>query len=205
LQLLDLARVRSESVQYIVGKRAFDIVFASAALVLLAPFMLMIAAAIKLTSQGPVFFRQDRIGLNGRTFKMLKFRSMVMNASSATQHTFSGDPRITWVGSLLRRSSFDELPQFFNVLKGDMSVVGPRPELTFFVHKFRSEIPAYMTRHNIKCGITGWAQVNGLRGSHTSIAKRVEYDVDYIRNWSFVLDLKIIAMTVVSGLSKNAV
>lgn len=206
LQLLDLARAKSESVQYIVGKRAFDIVFASAALVVLSPLMLLIAAAIKFTSSGPVFFRQDRIGLNGRSFKMLKFRTMVVNNSSSTQHTFTGDPRITFIGSLLRKSSFDELPQFVNVLKGDMSVVGPRPELTFFVHKFRSEIPSYMTRHNIKCGITGWAQVNGLRGSHTSIAKRVEYDVDYIRNWSFILDLKIIAMTIASGMAnKNAV
>jgi Undecaprenyl-phosphate glucose phosphotransferase len=206
LQLLDLARAKSESLEYIVGKRGFDIVFASAALVILSPLMLLISAAIKLTSRGPVFFRQDRIGLNGRTFQMLKFRSMVVNESSASQHTFTGDPRITFIGSFLRRSSLDELPQFFNVLKGDMSVVGPRPELTFFVHKFRKEIPSYMTRHNIKCGMTGWAQVNGLRGSHTSIAKRVEYDVDYIRNWSLVFDLKIVAMTIASGMAnKNAV
>jgi Undecaprenyl-phosphate glucose phosphotransferase len=206
LQLIDLVSTCSESLQYVIGKRIFDICFASAALTLLSPLMIAIAIGIKLTSKGPVFFRQDRIGLNGRPFKMLKFRSMVVNVSSATQHTFPNDSRITTIGRWLRRSSLDEIPQFFNVLTGDMSVVGPRPELTFFVHKFRKEIPSYMTRHNIKCGITGWAQVNGLRGSHTSIPKRVEYDLAYIRNWSMIFDLKIILMTVISGFAgRNAV
>jgi Undecaprenyl-phosphate glucose phosphotransferase len=205
LQLIDLASTCSESLQYVIGKRVFDICFATLAIAVLSPLMLAIAIAIKMTSKGPVFFRQDRIGLNGKTFKMVKFRSMVVNGGSATQHTTPNDSRITAVGHLLRRSSLDELPQFFNVLKGDMSVVGPRPELTYFVHKFRKEIPSYMTRHNIKCGITGWAQVNGLRGSHTSIAKRLEYDLAYIRNWSMVFDLKIILMTVISGFAgRNA-
>ena len=123
-----------------------------------------------------------------------------------TRHTEQNDPRITKIGQFLRSTSIDELPQFINVLKGDMSVVGPRPELTFFVQKFRKEIPWYMARHNVKCGITGWAQINGLRGSHTSIPQRIQYDLHYMRNWSMRLDLKIIALTLLTGFAgRNAV
>ncbi len=192
------------SPKYRIGKRVFDVAFSLGAIVSLAPLMLVIAVAIKMTSPGPVLFRQERIGLLGRPFQMLKFRSMVVNHSSATSHTAKGDPRITRVGRLLRKTSLDELPQFFNVLKGDMSVVGPRPELTHFVRKFSREIPAYMMRHAVKCGITGWAQVNGLRGSDTSLVKRVEYDLQYMHNWSFRFDLKIIAMTILAGAARNA-
>ena len=168
--------------------------------------MLFIALASKLTSRGPVFFAQERIGLSGKRFQMLKFRTMVVQdgSSSATQHTSRGDPRITPLGAFLRRTSLDELPQFFNVLAGDMSVVGPRPELTFFVQKFRNEIPSYMARHNLKCGITGWAQVNGLRGSDSSIPQRIQYDLYYLRKWSLWLDIKIIFLTVFRGLLRNA-
>jgi lipopolysaccharide/colanic/teichoic acid biosynthesis glycosyltransferase len=164
--------------------------------------MLFIALLIKLTSRGSVFFVQERVGLNGGRFRMLKFRTMFVQDSHASnsQHTHRHDLRITAVGRFLRRSSLDELPQFINVLKGDMSVVGPRPELTFFVQRFRQEIPSYMARHHVKCGITGWAQVNGLRGSDSSIPDRIQFDIYYMRNWSLVLDLKIIFLTVFSSL-----
>jgi lipopolysaccharide/colanic/teichoic acid biosynthesis glycosyltransferase len=164
--------------------------------------MLLIALLVELTSRGSVFFAQERVGLNGGRFKMLKFRTMFVQDSHASnsRHTQRRDQRITPIGRFLRRSSLDELPQFINVLKGDMSVVGPRPELTFFVQKFRQEIPWYMARHHVKCGITGWAQVNGLRGSDTSIPNRIQFDIYYMRNWSLVLDLKIIFLTVFNGL-----
>jgi Undecaprenyl-phosphate glucose phosphotransferase len=207
ITLLDVRPYAVDTIGYVVGKRVFDIAFSLTALLLVGPFMALMALAIKLTSAGPVFFAQERIGLSGRRFMMLKFRTMVTQTSkdSSTQHTARQDPRITPVGKLLRRTSLDELPQFFNVLTGDMSVVGPRPELTFFVQKFRQEIPSYMARHNLKCGITGWAQVNGFRGSDSSIPQRIQYDLDYMRNWSLWLDLKIIALTVFRGLlSRNA-
>ncbi len=204
-QVLDLGTMPVETVQYQFIKRTFDLVFSMAAVILAAPLMIAVAIAIKASSPGPIFFRQDRVGFNGERFRMLKFRSMVVNRSSDTAHTSSADPRVTRVGQFLRKTSLDELPQFFNVLAGDMSVVGPRPELTFFVHKFRNEIPAYMSRHTMKCGITGWAQVNGLRGSDTSIATRVQYDIEYIRNWSLGLDLRIILLTIISGFAgRNA-
>lgn len=194
---------RIQSFAYVIGKRTFDILFALAAIIALLPFMVAIAIAIKLTSAGPIFFLQDRVGQDG-IFRMVKFRSMYLNDQSDTHHTSFGDPRITSVGALLRRTSLDELPQLFNVVKGEMSIVGPRPELVRFVHKFGEEIPGYMARHVGKGGITGWAQVNGFRGSGTSIATRIEYDLDYLRNWSFCLDLKIVLMTVCKGLVNNA-
>jgi Undecaprenyl-phosphate glucose phosphotransferase len=202
LPLLDVRPYPVDTVRYMVGKRIFDLVFSLVALLLLAPVLLAIALLVKLTSRGPVFFAQERVSLNGRRFAMLKFRTMVVqdHASSNHQHTARHDPRITALGRFLRRSSLDELPQFFNVLRGDMSVVGPRPELTFFVQKFRAEIPAYMSRHNVKCGITGWAQINGLRGSDSSIPRRIQYDLYYMKNWSMALDLKIIFLTVFNGL-----
>jgi lipopolysaccharide/colanic/teichoic acid biosynthesis glycosyltransferase len=161
---------------------------------------------VRLTSRGPIFFIQERIGLNGKPFNMYKFRSMRAGPSSEsdTQWTTSEDNRKTRFGTLLRKTSLDELPQFINVLKGDMSVVGPRPERPHFVHKFLQEINRYNHRHALKVGITGWAQVNGWRGD-TSIDKRIEYDLYYLQNWSLAFDLRIIVMTVFSGLiSKNA-
>ena len=207
LPLLDVGTYPVDTVRYAVGKRLFDIAFSALACIFLAPLMLCIAAAIKFTSPGPVFFRQERISLNGRKFLMLKFRTMcVQDAnSSSSLHTSRDDSRITPIGRFLRRTSLDELPQFFNVLKGDMSVVGPRPELTFFVQKFRNEIPTYMARHNVKCGITGWAQINGLRGSDTSIPERIRYDLYYMKNWSMAFDFKIIFLTILNGFAaRNA-
>jgi exopolysaccharide biosynthesis polyprenyl glycosylphosphotransferase len=177
--------------------------FSLTLLLLSLPLLGLVALLIKLSSRGPVTFVQERVSLNGRRFKMLKFRTMYLQdpTDSNCLHTQRNDQRITPIGRVLRRVSFDEFPQFINVLKGDMSVVGPRPELTFFVEKFRHEIPTYMSRHNVKCGITGWAQVNGLRGSDTSITNRIQYDLYYLRNWSLALDLKIILMTIFNGLA----
>ena len=183
-----------------VVKRGADIVFSLAVLVLLAPVFVVIALAVKLSSPGPVFYRQERMGLNGRTFEMLKFRSMPVaaEAKSGAVWAKAGENRATPVGTLLRRTSLDELPQFLNVLLGDMSVVGPRPERPVFIEEFKERVPHYMLRHKVKAGITGWAQVNGWRGN-TSIEKRIEYDLYYIQHWSLGLDLKIMAMTVWKG------
>lgn len=189
-----------------VAKRAMDLVVASVALLVFGPLMLLLALAVKLSSPGPVFYRQSRAGLAGRTFEMLKFRSMPVNAESATGEvwTTKNDQRPTPLGRFLRRSSLDELPQFFNVLAGDMSVVGPRPERGVFIEKFRRQIPNYTQRHQVKAGITGWAQVNGWRGN-TSLRRRVECDLYYISNWSLWFDLKILCMTVWRGFRhKNA-
>ncbi|MDZ7290450.1 MAG: undecaprenyl-phosphate glucose phosphotransferase [candidate division KSB1 bacterium] len=195
-----------DSLAYRLGKRIFDIVFSSLALVLLSPLFLLIALGIKLTSPGPIFFAQERVGANRRPFRMLKFRTMRVSRrhDSDTIWTRPNDSRITRFGAFLRRTSLDELPQFINVLKGDMSVVGPRPERPFFAEQFKTEVPQYMVRHQVKTGITGWAQVNGWRGD-TSISKRVEHDLYYIENWSFGFDLKIILKTISNGLvHKNA-
>jgi len=205
--LLDVRPYAVDTVAYALGKRIFDVGFSLVVLLLGTPLMLLIAVVIKLTSPGPVFFLQERVSLNGRLFKMIKFRTMFLQSSRGSNelHTSRTDHRVTSIGRFLRRASLDELPQFINVLRGDMSVVGPRPELTFFVQKFRQEIPWYMARHNVKCGITGWAQVNGLRGSDSSIPDRIEYDLYYLQNWSLVFDLRIILMTVLAGLiGKNA-
>jgi Undecaprenyl-phosphate glucose phosphotransferase len=207
MPLLDVRINPIDTIKYAVGKRIFDIAFALAAFVFASPIILAIVIAIKLTSSGPVLFSQERISLNGNRFKMLKFRTMhVCHANESNcQHTSRNDPRITSVGRVLRKTSLDELPQFWNVLKGDMSVVGPRPELTFFVQKFRTEIPSYMARHNVKCGITGLAQINGFRGSDTSIPERIKYDLHYMQNWSLLLDLNIIVKTLYCGFnSKDA-
>ena len=196
LFLLDLRATPAESVVYLVLKRGFDVLFSTFALIVGAPLMLLVALGVRLTSPGPIFFTQERIGLNGKKFRMYKFRTMkVSDASeSDTRWTTTDDPRRTQLGAFLRRYNFDELPQFFNVLKGDMSVVGPRPERPYFVHKFLQDIETYNTRHFLKVGITGWAQVNGLRGD-TSIIDRVEYDLYYLRNWSLSFDLRIILLT----------
>jgi Undecaprenyl-phosphate glucose phosphotransferase len=189
-----------------VVKRAMDVAIASVALVVLAPLLLLIAALIKLTSRGPVLYRQERASLGGEPFQMLKFRSMRVDAEHQTGPVWAAqdDPRRTKLGTFLRSTSLDELPQLFNVLKGDMSIVGPRPERPVFIEKFRRTIPHYMLRHRVKAGITGWAQVNGWRGN-TSLRKRVQYDLHYISNWSPWLDLRIIVMTFFRGMiDRNA-
>jgi exopolysaccharide biosynthesis polyprenyl glycosylphosphotransferase len=206
MQMLDLTTTPADSLDYALLKRVFDVCFSALVLLLTLPIMVLVALAIRLTSRGPVFFGQERIGLNGQSFKMYKFRTMQMSAASEsdTQWTTSADPRRTSVGAILRKTSLDELPQFINVLKGDMSVVGPRPERPHFVNQFLQEVGKYNHRHCLRVGITGWAQVNGWRGD-TSIQKRVEYDLYYLQNWTFGLDLRIIFMTVLSALiGKNA-
>jgi len=179
-------------------KSIFDFVFASLILIVLMPLMLVIAVLVKLTSPGPIIYSQERVGFDGRIFKMYKFRSMRVDAEKNTGPVWAQkqDERRTPLGAFLRKYSLDELPQFFNVLKGDMSLVGPRPERPFFVEKFKKQIPGYASRHRMKSGITGWAQVNGLRGP-TSIEERTAYDLYYIQNWSLLLDLKIMIRTVI--------
>jgi Undecaprenyl-phosphate glucose phosphotransferase len=186
-------------------KRAFDLVLSALLLVVLSPLLLVIAVAVKLGSRGPVLYAQERVGLDGKPFRMLKFRTMNTDAESAgPRFAQDGDPRVTAVGAWLRRTSTDELPQLWNVLLGDMSLVGPRPERPVFIDQFRRHIPRYQLRHMVKSGMTGWAQIHGLRGN-TSIQKRVEYDLYYIEHWSLLLDLKILARTVAFGfLSRNA-
>jgi Undecaprenyl-phosphate glucose phosphotransferase len=183
------------------AKRALDIGAALACIVLFAPIFPLVALAIRLTSAGPVLYRQERMGLDGRSFELLKFRSMVVDAEkvSGPVWTEEADPRITPVGRFLRKFSLDELPQFFNVLRGDMSMVGPRPERPYFVQEFRGRIPRYMLRHRVRAGMTGWAQVNGWRGN-TSLERRIQYDLYYIENWSLTLDFKIIWLTITNGL-----
>ncbi len=201
--MLDLERTPAESAEYLSLKRSFDILFSAFALILTSPLILLIAVLIRLTSPGSVFFVQERVGLNGRLFKMYKFRSMIsLNDSSDSRWTVPNDRRCTWLGTFLRRTSLDELPQFWNVLRGEMSVVGPRPERPYFVEKFLQEIDLYNRRHYLKVGITGWAQVNGLRGD-TSIKERVEFDLYYMRNWSFAFDLHIILLTFLRGFSDD--
>ena len=180
-------------------KRAFDIVASALALIALSPLLAFIAAAIKLSSPGPVLFRQERVGLNKKNFTMLKFRSMRVNDAQDTAWTTDDDDRRTWIGTLLRKFSLDELPQLWNVLRGDMSLVGPRPEIPYFVEQFRETVPLYMVKNQVRPGITGWAQVNGYRGD-TSIPKRIEHDIWYIENWSFGLDMRILLRTAFGGM-----
>jgi len=206
IHMLDLRPTLAETGPYLFEKRIFDIVVSLFIILLTLPVSLAIALAIKLTSQGPIFFVQERVGLNGRLFRMLKFRTMRVGTreDGDTLWTCANDPRRTSIGVFLRKTNLDELPQFINVLKGDMSIVGPRPERPHFVEKFLEEFDRYNFRHTFKAGITGWAQVNGWRGD-TSIAKRVEYDLYYLRNWSLTFDLQIITMTLFQIFnSKNA-
>jgi Undecaprenyl-phosphate glucose phosphotransferase len=206
IHMLDLRPTLSETGPYLFEKRIFDIVFSIAIVAFTLPVSLLIAAAVKLSSPGPIFFLQERVGLNGRVFRMLKFRTMRVGTpeDGDTRWTCPNDPRCTAIGAFLRKTNLDELPQFLNVLKGDMSIVGPRPERPHFVEKFLQEFDRYNFRHTFKAGITGWAQVNGWRGD-TSIAKRVEYDLYYLRNWSLTFDLQIISMTLLHMFnSKNA-
>ena len=182
-------------------KRGIDLVIATVALIVFSPVMLAVAIAIWLEDRGPIFYRQVRMGLDGKPFEILKFRSMRVGAENETGAKWAerDDPRRTKVGRLIRAWSIDELPQLFNVLLGDMSVVGPRPERPQFVEQFRAEFPQYMLRHKVRAGITGWAQVHGWRGN-TSIRMRIEHDLYYIENWSLMLDIKILFMTLVHGL-----
>jgi Undecaprenyl-phosphate glucose phosphotransferase len=188
------------------AKRALDAAVSGAALTLLALPMALMAAIVRWTSPGPVFYTQERMGLDGRAFTVYKFRSMYQNAEESSGPVWArdNDPRTTPVGYWLRRLDFDELPQLWNVLKGEMSLVGPRPERPFFVEQFKHRIPQYMLRHKVKAGITGWAQVNGWRGN-TSLEKRIEYDLYYIENWSMTLDIKIMWLTVLRGLFQRSV
>jgi len=181
-------------------KRSLDMLISSAALLVLSLPLAVIAVLVRFSSRGPVFYRQERMGLDGKPFMIYKFRSMYADAEAVTGPVFASedDPRRTPVGRLLRRSNIDELPQLWNVLRGDMSIVGPRPERPLFVAQFKDKIPQYMLRHKVKAGITGWAQVNGWRGN-TSIEKRIEYDLYYIENWSVRLDLKIMWLTLLRG------
>jgi exopolysaccharide biosynthesis polyprenyl glycosylphosphotransferase len=178
-------------------KRTFDLLFASLILLLASPVILLIGILIKLNSKGQIFYLQERVGLDGEVFKVIKFRSMRTDAEQSTGPIWSkkDDPRTTRLGRFLRRFSLDELPQLINVIKGDMSVVGPRPERPHFVEKFKNQVPRYLERHRAKTGMTGWAQVNGLRGN-ASIAERTKYDIYYIEHWSLVFDLKIILKTI---------
>ena len=187
-------------------KRGLDVTLAAAALVILAVPLAIVAAIIRWSSPGPIFFGQERMGLDGKAFTVIKFRSMPVDAEAVTGPVWADedDPRATPVGRWLRRFDIDELPQLWNVLRGDMSLVGPRPERPFFVEQFKHRLPQYMLRHKVKAGITGWAQVNGWRGN-TSLEKRLEYDLYYIENWSVTLDIKIILLTLVRGLFQRGV
>jgi exopolysaccharide biosynthesis polyprenyl glycosylphosphotransferase len=182
-------------------KRAMDLLFSGVGLVLLSPFLMFMALLIRLESKGPIFYTQVRVGLDGKPFHMIKFRSMRVDAEENTGPVWAteNDPRKTKLGTLLRKTSIDELPQLINVLLGDMSIVGPRPERPVFVEQFRNVVPRYMDRHHEKSGITGWAQVNGLRGD-TSIIERTKYDLYYIENWSLLFDIKIIVRTVINAI-----
>jgi len=197
VMMLDIRTTPAESIPYLILKRIFDVLFSIIVLLVTAPVSALIALTIRLSSPGPVLFVQQRVGLNGRIFNIYKFRTMKVEdpRESDTRWTTRDDPRRTAFGTFLRRTNLDELPQFVNVLKGDMSVVGPRPERPYFVEKFLQDDAQYNSRHYLKAGITGWAQVNGLRGD-TSIAKRLEYDLYYLQHWSFTFDLQIVLLTI---------
>jgi exopolysaccharide biosynthesis polyprenyl glycosylphosphotransferase len=186
-----------------ITKRAFDLLVAAVSLALLSPLLLLLAALVRVDSRGPALFRQQRVGLDGKPFTMYKFRTMIAEADRMDAQAGLGvknDPRRTRVGAILRKTSLDELPQLFNVLRGEMSLVGPRPERVRYVEQFGASVPKYLDRHRVKTGVTGWAQVNGLRGN-TSIEERVKYDLYYIENWSLVFDIKILLRTIRAALS----
>lgn len=206
LPIINIRHVPLDNVFYRFLKRSMDILGSIAAIILFLPVFIIIPIGIKLTSPGPIIFKQERVGLNRKNFIMYKFRTMHVQKENEekVKWTTKEDPRKTKLGSFLRRTSLDELPQLFNVFKGDMSLVGPRPERPYFVEKFKEEIPKYMIKHQVRPGMTGWAQVNGLRGD-TSIEKRIEYDLYYIENWNLALDVKILFLTVFKGfVSENA-
>jgi exopolysaccharide biosynthesis polyprenyl glycosylphosphotransferase len=206
LPVINIRNVPLSNTYNRITKRIVDILGASFALIIFAIPMLLVAAIIKITSPGPVIFTQVRIGKHNKEFKMYKFRSMELQRDNEEKKawTTKNDPRVTGIGKFIRKTSIDEFPQFFNVLKGDMSLVGPRPERPFFVDKFKEEIPRYMIKHQVSPGLTGWAQINGYRGD-TSIRKRIDHDLYYIENWTLGLDFKIMFLTVFKGfINKNA-
>lgn len=206
LPVIDIRHVPLDNIFKSFAKRSFDITFALVAIILTSPILIFAAIMTKITSPGPIIYKQERVGLNRNNFNMYKFRSMRVQTDEEEKDkwTTPNDPRKTKWGSFMRKTSIDELPQFFNVLKGDMSVVGPRPERPFFVDQFKETIPRYMIKHQVRPGITGWAQINGFRGD-TSIEGRIEHDLYYIENWTFSFDLKIILLTVFKGfVNKNA-
>lgn len=206
LPVINIRHVPLTNTFYAAMKRTMDIAGALCAIILFSPVMLFSAIMIKITSPGPLIFKQERVGLHNHTFMMYKFRSMDVQApeQEKSKWTVKNDPRVTNFGKFMRKTSIDELPQLFNVLKGEMSLVGPRPERPFFVEKFKEEIPRYMIKHQVRPGMTGWAQVNGYRGN-TSIKKRIEYDLYYIENWTLGLDVKILFLTIFRGfINKNA-
>jgi Undecaprenyl-phosphate glucose phosphotransferase len=187
------------------AKRVLDLALSIVCLIVLSPLFLLIAILVKLSSKGPVVYAQERVSFDGSRFKIFKFRTMNLNAEDkGPRWATQGDERVTAIGKILRSLSLDELPQLFNVLRGDMSIVGPRPERPVFIEKFRARIPRYMLRHKVPAGMTGWAQIHGWRGD-TSIDKRIEYDLYYIENWSLLLDLKILFLTLFKGFkNRNA-
>lgn len=201
IPVIHVRRVPLNIMRNRVAKRAVDLIGATVAIILFSPVMLLTVLVVALTEEGSVIYRQERVGLHNQVFYMYKFRSMIMQDEEKEKAEWStrNDPRITPVGKLIRRTSIDELPQLFNVLKGEMSLVGPRPERPQFVQKFRDEIPRYMVKHQVRPGMTGWAQINGYRGD-TSIEKRIEYDLYYIENWTMVFDMKILILTIFKGL-----
>ena len=203
-KLIDMRVTPLDDLGWAMVKRAMDIVISLGLILVFSPVMLAVAIGVKLSSPGPVLFRQERIGRNKKPFQMLKFRSMRITGTEDTGWSTNSDPRKTRFGSFIRKFSLDELPQFFNVLRGDMSIVGPRPEVPYHVRHFKEEIPLYLLRQQVRPGITGWAQVNGLRGD-TSIEERVQYDLWYIENWSIGLDLKIMLKTALGGMVNREV
>ena len=187
-------------------KRVIDIIGSAVGIVVISPLLLIISILVKCTSKGPLIFRQERVGLHNETFMMYKFRTMEVQDEKDEKKawTVKDDPRVTKVGKILRKTSLDELPQLFNILKGEMSLVGPRPERPFFVEQFKEQIPRYMVKHQVRPGLTGWAQINGYRGD-TDIRKRIDCDLYYIENWTFGLDIKIMFLTIFKGfVNKNA-
>lgn len=199
LPLINLRRIPLDNVAFAFLKRLIDIASAGVLIVLTSPFMLLAAVGIRLTSPGSIIFRQERVGRNKKPFVIYKFRTMRQNDDEQTAWTSQEDPRRSTFGSFLRKFSIDELPQLFNVIRGDMSLVGPRPEIPHFVEQFRENVPLYMVKHQVRPGMTGWAQVNGFRGD-TSIPERIRHDIWYIENWSILLDLRIVLMTPFRGL-----
>lgn len=206
LPVINIRYVPLTNTLNIMAKRLVDIVGSLCGIIVSSPIMLVAAVLIKCSSPGPVIFKQERVGLHNKPFQMYKFRTMRQQTPSEEEKawTVKDDPRVTKVGKFLRKTSLDELPQLFNILIGNMSLVGPRPERPLFVERFKEEIPRYMVKHQVRPGLTGWAQVNGYRGD-TSIRKRIEYDIYYIENWTMSLDIKIMFLTIFKGfINKNA-
>ena len=203
IPLLNIRRVPLDNLANAAIKRLMDIVGSALLILLTSPVMLFCAIGVYLSSPGPVLFCQERVGRNKKLFKMYKFRSMRVNNSQNTAWSRDHDDRKTKFGAFLRKFSLDEFPQFFNVLKGDMSLVGPRPEIPFYVEQFKEDVPLYMVKHQVRPGITGWAQVNGFRGD-TSIKGRIDHDIYYIEHWNLLLDIKILLMTVFGGKFMNS-